>query len=290
MTTKKDKKSWWRLFTEKQRISVRDSDSGHERWYMYISLSRIVLGFVVFVLFVFVAVGLTIAYTPIMDTIPGYPGAKSREVLVRGIMKLDSLEREMAHLTMYSDNIALIMEGKTPIVRDVSKIGDSMKIQNKTLIPPSEADSLLRAELEGNGPYSLAGAVAERTQSSAKELIPPVQGLVQKRFNPVKGDYGVTVRTTSNHEVVAIREGSITMNVWTPEQGNIVQIFHPDNMISVYKGISQVSKPLGSRVRSGEIIGVAGEVSTDGFETPRPFGFELWYNGTPVDPETYIVF
>jgi hypothetical protein len=288
--SEKDKKSWWRGFTAKQRISVMDSDDGHERWYMYISLSRILIGFVVLVVLLFVAVGLIVAYTPIMDIIPGYPGEKSRERLVQGIMKLDSLEREMAHLTVYSDNIALVMEGKTPIVRDITKIGDSIKIADKVMIPPSAADSLLRAQFGGDGPYSLSAAVANSARNVAKELIPPVQGLVQSRFNPTKGEYGITVRTTSNHPVVAIREGSITMSVWTPDEGNIVQILHPDNMISVYKGISQPQHSLGSRVSGGEIIGVAGEVGQQGFETPRPFGFELWYNGTPVDPETYIVF
>jgi murein DD-endopeptidase MepM/ murein hydrolase activator NlpD len=288
--SEKDKKSWWQGFTAKQRISVIDSDDGHEKWYMYISLSRILIGFLGFVVLVFVAVGLVVAYTPIMDTIPGYPGEKSRERLVQGIMRLDSLEREMAHLTVYSDNIALIMEGKTPIVRDVTKIGDSIKIEEKVMIPPSEADSTLRAQLEGDGQYSLSSVVAGRAQNTKQDLISPVQGLIQSRFNPVKGDYGIVVRTKSDQPVVAIREGSITMSVWTPIEGNIVQIQHPDYMISVYKGISQVQRPLGSRVKGGEIIGVAGETDDEGSETPRPFGFELWYNGTPVDPESYIVF
>jgi hypothetical protein len=287
---KKEKKSWWHGFTAKQRISVTDSDDGHEQWYMYISPSRLLIGVAVLIVMLFVAVGLIVAYTPIMDTIPGYPGEKSREKLIQGIMRLDSLEREMSYLTVYSDNIALIMEGKTPIVRDVSKIGDSIEIKDKVMIPPSEADSIFRAELQGNGSYSLSSAMANSTQGHSQDLIPPVQGLVQSRFNPSKGDFGITVRTTANHPVVAIREGSITMSIWTPENGNIVQILHPDNMISVYKGISQPSQPLGSRVKGGEIIGVAGEVGADGFETPRPFGFELWYNGTPVDPEGYIVF
>jgi hypothetical protein len=287
---KKENKSWWQGFTTKQRISVMDSDDGHERWYMYISLSRILMGLVVFVVLLFVAVGLIVAYTPIMDTIPGYPGAKSREELMHNIMRLDSLEREMAHLTVYSDNIALIMEGKTPIVRDVTKIGDSIEIKDKVMIPPSEADSTLRAQLEGNGSYSLSSAVTNRAQNNSQGLIPPVQGLVQSRFNPTKGEYGVTIRTTTNQPVVAIREGSITMSVWTPEQGNIVQIQHTDNMTSVYKGISQVGQPLGSRVKGGEIIGVAGEVDEESLQSPRLFGFELWYNGTPVDPEAYIVF
>lgn len=289
---KKQKKSWWKTFTGKQRLSMTDSGDGTERWYMYISPARVLIGFLALLLILFFVSGMLIAYSPLMDMLPGYPGAKSREMLVRNIMRLDSLEREMAHITVYSDNIALIMEGRTPVIRDISRIGDSIEMQDKALVPPSAADSLFRAQLEGSGVYSLsAAAAAGRSQrSGALDLVSPVQGLVQSHFNPIKGQFGVEIRTTANHPVVAVREGNVILSIWTPENGHIVQIQHPDNMISVYKGVSQFQNKIGSRVRSGEIIGVAGEVGEDGFDTARPFGFELWYNGTPVDPESYIAF
>lgn len=289
--TKKEKKSWWKGFTGKQRLSMTDSGDGTEKWYMYISPARVLIGLAALLLMLFLIAGLIIAYTPVMDMIPGYPGSKSREMLVRNIMRLDSLEREMGHLTVYSDNIALIMEGKTPIIRDVSRIGDSMEIQDKVMLPPSAADSAFRAQLEGSGIYSLSSAAAtNRSQRGALDFVPPVQGLILSRFNPIQGSFGIVVRTTANQPVVAIREGSIIMNVWNPEQGNIVQVQHPDNIVSVYKGVSQIQRNVGSRIRGGEIIGIAGEVAEEGFDTARPFGFELWYNGTPVDPESYIVF
>ncbi len=284
-------KSWWQGFSAKQRLSVTDSGDGHERWYMYISPLRILIGFVALVLMLFIIVILVVAYTPIMDTIPGYPGSKSREMLVRNIMRLDSLEREMNHLTVYSDNIALIMEGKTPVIRDVSRIGDSIEIQDKRLIAPSAADSILRAQMEGVGAYSLsASAAASRISKSTADLVPPAQGLVQTHFSPVQGHFGVTVITTSNQPVVAVREGSVILSLWTPEDGYIVQIQHPDNLVSVYKHISQVQRTVGTRVRAGEIIGIAGETGEKGFDSSGPFGFELWYNGTPVDPENYVIF
>lgn len=288
---RKGLKSWWKGFSGKQRLSIMDSDDGHERWYMYISPLRAVIAFFALILTLFIIVVIVVAYTPIMDNIPGYPGSRSREMLVHTIMKLDSLEREMNHLTVFSDNIALIMEGKTPVIRDVSRIGDSIEIQEKTLIPPNFADSVLRAQMEGGGVYSLAAsAAANRLSRETVNLVPPVQGLVQAHFDPIKGRFGVEIVTTTNQSVVAIREGSIIMSIWTPEEGNIVQIQHPDNLISVYKRISQLQRSVGSRVRAGEIIGLAGEVGENGRNDAVPFGFELWYNGTPVDPEAYIVF
>ncbi len=288
-------RKWWRGFVDKQKLAILDGDDGATKWYMYISPARIVVGLLTFVLLVIVAVVLLIAYTPVMDTIPGYPGRESREMLVRSIMRLDSLEHEMANLTVYSDNIALIMEGKTPIIRNTSQIGDSIRTQDKTLVPPGAADSILRARMEGGGAYNLAAsAAAARSSRIAAGLIPPAQGLVQTRFSPVNGRYGVEIVTASNYPVVAVRDGSVIMNIRTLEDGHILQIQHPDNLVSIYKHISEPRHAIGERVRAGENIGIAGstgEGSATGTDhSHSPFEFELWYNGTPVDPENYIVF
>jgi hypothetical protein len=151
---------WWQGFVEKQKLAILDGDDGSTKWYMYISPARVVVGLLSFILLVIMVVVLLIAYTPIMDTIPGYPGNRSREALIGSIMRLDSLEREMANLTVYSNNIDLIMEGKTPVVRNVERIGDSIQMQDKTLVAPNVADSILRARMEGEGAYSLTGSVS----------------------------------------------------------------------------------------------------------------------------------
>lgn len=287
-------KSWWRGLAEKQRLSLAGTDDGRERWYMYISPVRLLIGALALILMLFIIAMAIVAYTPVMDLIPGYPGGKSREMLVRSIMRLDSLEHEMNNLTVYSDNIALIMEGKTPVVRDVSTVGDSIQLKDKTLVAPSILDSILRAQMEGRGPYDLAAsaAAANRAAKSSLDLVPPVTGPVVSHFNPANGHFGIEVLTKSNQPVVAVREGSIILSVWTPEDGNIVQIQHPDNIVSVYKRVSQIQRGVGSRVRAGEIIATTGENGSA--EEPGvaagAFGFELWFNGTAVDPEIYIVF
>ncbi len=273
-------RKWWRGFVDKQKLAILDGDDGATKWYMYISPARIVVGLLTFVLLVIVAVVLLIAYTPVMDTIPGYPGSRSREALIENIMRLDSLEREMANLTVYSNNIDMIMEGKTPVVRNVERIGDSIQIQDKTLVAPNAADSLLRARMEGDGAYSLAGSVsASRAQSVAPDLVPPVKGVVNKEFSPVEGLYGVEIATADQSPVVAVREGTVILNVWTPGDGYLVQIQHADNLVSIYRHMSESRITVGTRVKAGEVIGTAG-----------PLVFELWNNGTAVDPANYIAF
>ena len=283
---------WWRGFASKQKFSITDSDDGSVKWYMYISPARILVGLVSLVLLLAAAVVLVTAYTPLMDTIPGYPGRHSREMLIQNIMRLDSLQREMAHMSVYGDNIALIMEGKTPVIRDVSRIGDSIEIRERELVLPTGADSALRARMEGSGDYSLAGSAAAARASgrNTPELVPPVAGLVQSRFSPVNGRFGVEVATASNQPVVAVREGSVILSVWTPDEGYIVQIQHQDNLVSIYKHLSEVLHSVGKRLQAGEIIGYSGSVDSEAPGSAGPLRFELWYNGTPVDPENYIVF
>lgn len=274
-------KRWWRVFVGKQKFAVLDGDDGSTRWYMYISPANLLIGCVGFVLVMLVVVALLVVYTPVMDTIPGYPGGRSRETLIREIMRLDSLEREMGYLTVYSNNIDLIMEGKTPVVRDVTRMGDSISVQDKTTVAPNGADSVLRARMEGQGEYSLAASAADRrsTQVSAPLMVPPVKGVVQVGFDPVKGSYGVEIATADQNPVVAAMDGTVILNVPVPGEGRVVQIQHTGNLVSAYRRLSETVPGVGTRVKAGEIIGTAG-----------PLVFELWYDGRPVDPLNYIVF
>ena len=272
-------RKWWRGFVDKQKFAVMDGDDGSTKWYMYISPARVLVGFLTLLLLIVVTVVLLIAYTPVMDTIPGYPGRRSREAIIQNIMRLDSLQREMANLTVYSNNIDLIMEGKTPVVRNTGRIGDSISVQDKTLVPPDAADSVLRARMEGDGAYSLAGSVAaSRTVSVAPDLVPPVKGIVRNGFSPVDGRYGVEIVTADQCPVVAVRDGTVVLSVMTPGEGFLVQIQHADNLISVYRRLSESGPGTGTRVKAGEVIGTAG-----------PLVFELWYNGNAVDPLNYMV-
>ncbi|MDR2883267.1 MAG: M23 family metallopeptidase [Alistipes sp.] len=273
-------KKWWRGFVDNQKLAILDGDDGSTKWYMYISPVHVVIGLLTLVLVIITVVVLVVAYTPVMDTIPGYPGQRSRETLMAGITRLDSLEREMTNLTVYSENIDLIMQGKTPVVRDATRVGDSISVQDKTLIPRNAADSALRARMEGDGPLSLAGsAAAGRSQGVEPGLVAPVRGLVQRQFSPVDGMYGVEIGAANQSPVVAVKDGTVILNVWTSGEGWLVQIQHADNLVSIYRRLTESSHAVGTRVKAGESIGVAG-----------PLVFELWYDGTAVDPLNYIVF
>lgn len=139
--------SWWKRFSRKRRLSMLNATDNVEEWYTHISPAGLLAAFLAFALLLFILILSIVAYTPVLELLPGYrvEAARSRENLMQSVIRLDSMERMMNDMITYNNNIALIMEGKTPVVRTVGK-EDSIRT-NKTLVVPSREDSLLRAEL-----------------------------------------------------------------------------------------------------------------------------------------------
>lgn len=294
MDNKLSKKSikWWRSLRRQRRISILNATDLKEEWHIHISPANIIAALLSFVLLLFIIILSLVAYTPVLEFLPGYrtDANKSRESLIQNMIKLDSMERMMNDMMTYNQNIALIMDGKTPVIRTISN-SDST-IVTKVLVMPSHEDSLLRVQMEGSGEYSLNNsAPSRRTVRESIEKITPVEGgIILDRFDIKGGNFGVRIAASSGARVSAIDNGTVIMNVWTPETGHIVGLQHAGDLVSIYKNMSQTIVATGQTIKSGEMIGSVAESEAGGKDKAKPFEFELWDNGKPVDPEGYIVF
>ncbi|MDE5622712.1 MAG: M23 family metallopeptidase [Alistipes sp.] len=261
-----------------------------EEWHVHLSPASLFAGAVAFALLLFILVLSLMAYTPVLEFLPGYRTAadRSRENLVQNIIRLDSMERMMNDMMTYNENIAQIMEGRTPVVRTISN-ADSTRT-GKVLVVPSAEDSLLRAQMEGDGPYALAGRSGSRRQvREAIELVTPAEGIITERFDIGESRFGVRIAAAPGDRITAIDNGTVLQSLWTPENGYIILLQHAGSLVSVYKNLSRSLVTTGQAVRSGEQIGYNTETDSES-EEPKLFEFELWNNGKPVDPEGYIVF
>lgn len=288
-------KKGWSYFIhhlrEKHRLSIHNQHTDDEVWYMYISPLNLLAGLLALVLILFIIVTTTVAYTPILDFIPGYPGNKSRTMLIENIIRLDSLEQEIKNMQIYNENVALIMAGKNPVTRNDVQASDSVARSKNPTVAAIIEDSILRSQLETPGSaYSLNNPDAARKNlRSALELFTPVKGVVISKFEPQEGAYGIKLATTANQPVMAIMDGTVISSSWTPDDGYVLFIQHSNNLTSVYRHNTEVLRKVGDRVRSGEIIGYTGSAEPDA-SNKNLFEIELWHNGTPVDPQSYIVF
>ena len=282
-------RAWWRGLFRKRRFNMLNATDNSEEWHIHLSPASILAGLVAFVLLLFILTLSLVAYSPVLEFLPGYrtEADRSRESLLQNIIRLDSMERMMNDMMTYNRNIALIMEGRTPVARTLAS-SDSSRI-SKVLVMPSPEDSLLRAQMEGDGEYAIAPRSdgSRRKVREAIELVTPVEGIITGRFDIKQGNFGVKIAGAAGDRVAAIDNGTVVQSLWAPETGYTVILQHAGNLLSVYKNLSQSLVSVGQTIRSGELIGYNAEAEND---EVKLFEFELWSNGKPVDPEGYIVF
>lgn len=279
---------WWHEAGRKRRLVAQDASSGEEEWYMHLSPAGLFSGFCALLLLLFVVILILVAYTPVLEFLPGYrtEATRSRESLVANIMRLDSMERIINNMLTYNENISLVLDGRSPVVPSRLE-NDTLKL-DKSLVPTNAADSALRAQMEGEGPYSLGGSAASRRSvREAVEMITPVEGIITRRFDAKQQIWGVRLATDPEAEVAAVEGGTVLQSIWTPDAGHVITIQHNANLVSIYRNLTRSNVTSGERVKAGELIGVTGDNNREGL---KPFEFELWNGGKAVDPEAYIIF
>ena len=285
----KNIRAWQRNFFRKRRFNMLNATDNSEEWHMHLSPASIFAAFVSFALLLLILILTLVAYSPVLEFLPGYrtEADRSRESLVQNIIRLDSMERMMNDMLTYNQNIALIMEGKTPVARVLAN-SDSTRA-TKVLVMPSPEDSVLRAQMEGDGEYAVTGRSggSRRSVREAIELATPVEGIITDRFDIRNGNFGIRIAAAASDRIAAVDNGTVVLSLWTPETGYMVELQHAGNLLSVYKGLSQSLVTKGQTIRAGELIGYYAEAEQG---EVRLFEFELWNNGKPVDPEGYIVF
>lgn len=273
---------WWHNIFRKHRISISTPENDHVSWYTHLSVMGMITVVTALIFIIFGILLLLVAYTPILDTMPGYrtDATRSRETLVRTLIRIDSLERKMNDMLIYNENRILVVEGKTPVSRSLPT--DTLQ-RSKSIIAPSRADSLLRHQMENDPAYTLReGSTSRRNINAVK----PMEGIISERFNAKIGLHGIRMAGAPETQIVATADGTIVTADWSPEQGNCIIIQHDNGMMSVYRALSSTIVSKGERVKAGEVIGYS---STED-DAAALFEFELWSNGKPLDPESHIIF
>ena len=93
---------------------------------------------------------------------------------------------------------------------------------------------------------------------------------------------GVRIKGGSNLPVAAVYRGSVIAVNPQPDGTTSVILQHPNDFISIYSGLDDVFVGKGKKVAAGQRIGHS--------QGKTPVVFELWHNGTALNPEDYISF
>ncbi len=97
---------------------------------------------------------------------------------------------------------------------------------------------------------------------------------------------GVDYKSEEVFDVVSILDGTVIEVKEDAILGNVVQIKHTNDIISVYQSLSEVDVKKDDKILAGQIIGKSGQ-SNINKDIGNHLHFELYYQGQIVNPEEY---
>ena len=292
MKVTKKKKSWIKKLNDKYRLVIINEQTFEEK--VVLPLSRLQVFTVVGVscILLIILVTLLIAFTDLREFIPGYPDSNERLLVVRNSQRTDSLIMEIERRDIFINSIQSILRGETPEQVDLSENKNTTSVQQSqpVVFERSEQDSLLRQEIEREEKFNLSVRKPSPTILNLENIFffSPLKGMIVNPFGASQEHYGVDIVATPGTKVSSVMDGVVIFSGWTVETGYVIQVQHPNNLISLYKHNERLLKSVGEVVKAGEVIahvGNSGELTTG----PH-LHFELWYNGTPLNPQEYITF
>lgn len=283
-------KRLWHIFTNKRQLVMRERND--DRIYWKVNLSPLALWGGVFGLVValFSTLLILMAHTSILDIFPKYRTESERlnEELTESIMRLDLMERNMNDILAYNEAVATIMGGSTPTLHSTI-LTDTIRY-DKSRILPTRADSLLRDALESiTGEYSLSNT--KPLQSESAMFSAPIKGTITRNFDAPESSYDIAIVSLDGSDsVMAVENGTVLAVEEQADSTLSIIIQHAEGYISVYKNLGETLVRKGQTLQSGAVLGRIATAEGEGIEARGVLTFELWRNGTAIDPELYILF
>lgn len=284
---KKKRKEIKRKLLHKYRLVILNENTFEEK--ISFKLSRLNV-FITGSLFIVCLIGLTtvlIAFTPLREYIPGYSSTKLKKEATELTYKTDSLVTVLNYTNKYLDNIRKVLNGdiaNNKINRD--SIIEQFKIDPSSIdLTPIKEDSILRAQVALEDKYNL---FEKNTKDVSQILFSPLSGSISQDYDVDIKHFAIDIVAAKGTPVKSVADGIVIFSEWTSETGYVILLEHKDGLLSVYKHNGSLSKSQGDLVKAGEVIASVG--NTGELTTGPHLHFELWNNGSPVNPRNFIDF
>jgi len=284
----KPHKRIYKKLRNKYRLVVMNDQTLEERASFRLAPMNVFVAVGIILILLITATIYLIAFTGLREYIPGYADPGMKRKVYRLNQKADSLQHVLDAREVYINNFKNIMEGKTE-GKPENKSNATIQAKYDTLrnLPKSREDSLFRLEMERQDIETVRSA-AEKNDIGSFFFFSPVKGIITSNFNVREKHYGIDIVAPENEAIKAASDGTVVLSNFTTETGYVIAIQHGNNLLSMYKHNSSLLKKTGDAVKAGDVIAIIG--NTGEHTTGPHLHFELWYNGTPVDPQKYVTF
>ena len=272
----------------KYRLTIHNENKLETVLGFYISPLWVILSLFFSFLLVAGVIYLILAFTPVIEYLPGRINNQTRETLVNYNLKIDSLKEVAEKQDRYLANIKNLMEGNHTI--DSVLNAPELPSTDEISIVTSELEKEFAAAFEEREKYNLTSYATSVGTLQELNLYRPTSGVVIRNFSPQERHYGVDIAENPGESVLAIHGGTVVMSDYTAKEGYTIAIQHRENLVSIYRNCHRLLKEVGDKVSAGEVIATLGSSSDKEGETKPYLHFELWHRGKALDPNIYIAF
>ena len=287
MKNKKENKGFFKKLFNDYKVVVSSEDTFEEKFAFKVSKINV---FALMLVYTVILISFTIGvvfFTQLRELVPGY---SSSDLLNRAIyltQKTDSLERQIELNNKFYKSIEDVLSGKTDefIERDNIPIDSSLNEKNLFSISPNSEDSILRNYVDSQDKFNLT---KNELVIENKMFFSPIKGDITQSFNFEENHFAIDIAADIGTPVKSILDGKILFSEWSVDTGHVIIVDHGDNIVSVYKHNSKSLKEQNDFVQAGEVIAYSGNQGS--LSSGPHLHFELWKNGTPIDPEPLLNF
>jgi len=287
------KVKWYNKLKWKYRLVFMHDETLEERLTFRLTPLNVFIALGIIIIILIFLTSVLIAFTPLREYIPGYTNVSLKKDLYELQIKTDSIEKDLVRKDLFIANLKRIVSGED-LIDDRALPRDTTTSYNDIKLTRSQEDSLLRDEIENQSKYSLhqiesAEKGPQRRLTLGNMLFfTPIKGVVTNEFDADRQHFGIDIVSKKDEAIKSVLNGTVIFSTWTVETGYVIGIQHQQGIVSIYKHNSALLKQAGDMVKAGEVIAIIGE--TGELTTGPHLHFELWSQGTPVNPQDYISF
>lgn len=287
MKNKKENKGFFKKLFNDYKVVVSSEDTFEEKFAFKASKINVFVLMLVYSVILILFTISVVFFTQLRELVPGY---SSSDLLSRAIyltQKTDSLERQIELNNKFYKSIEDVLSGKTDefIERDNIPIDSSLNDKNLFSISPNSEDSILRNYVDSQDKFNLT---KNELVIENKMFFSPIKGDITQTFNFEENHFAIDIAADIGTPVKSILDGKILFSEWSVDTGHVIIVDHGDNIVSVYKHNSKSLKEQNDFVQAGEVIAYSGNQGS--LSSGPHLHFELWKNGTPIDPEPLLNF
>lgn len=293
VASKENRSKIWQKWRDKYRFTVYNTSTYEELFKINLSRLNIFAALGTIIILTAIIVTTILIYTPLKEFIPGYPDGKLSQQLIVNQIKLDSIEHKLQLKDQYLNNLKTILSGGNPqnYMNNNNITEGKLSVSINDLdYEKSKEDSVLRSQIEAEDKYTLKISSNKSKTISINNInfYTPLKGMITAKYDTKTKHLAVDIVSKEKSPILATLEGNVVFIGYTKETGNIIYLQHKNNLLSVYKHVKNVSVKQGNFVKKGQAIAVIG--NTGEITSGPHLHFELWNNGTAVNPEDYINF